>query len=98
MGKERVIDLVSEQLRHHHPGGVTIVVEPDAVLQRNDYWYVPVRPSSQPPKMFEYYEALAEVEATLQEDEGLEVFLVPSIPDEQEAAPPVPAAIPSAEA
>jgi len=35
----------------------------------------------EPPKLFEYYEALADVEEALDENEKLTVFLVPIMPD-----------------
>ncbi len=95
MNKARVAQLVSEQLQLHHPGGVTIEVAREAVRRQDDYWYVPVRPSAQPPKIYEYYETLAEVEATLEENEQLQVFLVPIIPEEPDVTPSAPETVPS---
>jgi hypothetical protein len=83
MTAEKVVELVREQIQHHRPGGVTLTVVPDGVYQQNEYWYVPVRPSAQPPKMFEYYEALAEVASTLEENEQLPIWLVPMLPEEE---------------
>jgi hypothetical protein len=59
MTEEKIVELVREQLRKHHPGGVSLDVIKGDVSKRDDYWYVGVRPSSQPPKMYEYYEVLA---------------------------------------
>lgn len=95
MSKDRIARLVAEQLQHHHPGGVTIEVVRGGVRRQDDYWYVPVRPSAQPPRMYEYYEVLAEVEATLEEEEQLQVFLVPVLPTEPAAKPTAPEASPS---
>jgi hypothetical protein len=93
MDRERIVQLVSEQLQRHHPGGVTLQVEPEGVRQRDAYWYVPVRPSAQPPKVFEYYEVLAEVEATIEENEQIDVFLVPVVPEEAVEEPGTPQAV-----
>jgi hypothetical protein len=54
---------------------------------KDDYWYVPVQPSSQPPRTFEYYEVLADVETDLSEHERLKVWLVPTLPEEPAPSP-----------
>jgi hypothetical protein len=82
MTEERLVELVRAQLRRHHPGGSDLDVGPGPIQRQNDHWYVPVLPSREPPRMFEYYEALAEVEATLEEEEQLQVLLVPVTPEE----------------
>jgi hypothetical protein len=82
MTKERIVELVREELRKHHPGGADLDIGPGPIRRQNDHWYVPVLPSREPPKAFEYYEALAEVEATLEEEEQLQVLLVPVTPEE----------------
>jgi hypothetical protein len=81
MRKERVVRLVRERLQDRHPGGVTIDVVDQEIRHEDDYWHVPVRPSTQPPRTFEYYDALAEVESELSEKEHLKVWLVPMMPD-----------------
>jgi hypothetical protein len=56
------------------------VLEQD--IRKEEYWwYVPVRPNVEPMKRYEYYEALADVEEALYENENLTVFLVPTVPD-----------------
>jgi len=92
MTEDQVLALVREQLTKHHPGGVTLDIGGGSVRRQDEYWYVPVRPSAQPPKMYEYYEALADVEATLEDHEGVQVFLVPTLPVEANpSGPAVPA-------
>jgi hypothetical protein len=86
MTKERVVQLVRARLRPHHPGGVDLDVDEDRVRWQNGYWYVPIRPSAEPPRMFEYYEVLAEVEEALEEDDKLQIQLVPGEPLEDAAA------------
>jgi hypothetical protein len=86
MTEERVLELVREQLQKHRPGGVDLAIAPRPVRLENDCWYVPVLPTVEPPRMFEYYEALADVEATLEEEQGLQVLLVPITPEESAPA------------
>jgi hypothetical protein len=75
-----VIAAVKKLLEDRHPGGVTLEVVPDGVRQDQDWWYVPVRPSAQPARRYEYYETLAEVENELQKSEQVTVLLVPAAP------------------
>jgi hypothetical protein len=79
-----VVRLVRESLQVHHPTNITIDVIENGISQRNGSWYVPVRPSSQPPKTFEYYESLAEVESEIEENQNINVLLVPSMPLDSE--------------
>ena len=78
--KKAVIAAVRKLLKSRNPGGVTLDVVPAGVRQDQEWWYVPVRPSAQPPKRYEYYEALAEVETELQKSEHITVLLVPAAP------------------
>ncbi len=78
--EQLVVDAVSLAIRDCHPGGVTLEVVPAGVRQDQDWWYVPVRPSFKPPKRYEYYESLSEVEIELQRSKQLTVLLVPTAP------------------
>jgi hypothetical protein len=71
---------VREYLRECRPGGITLDVIDDQVRKEPSWWYVPLRLSNWPPKMFEYYEALADLEGALEEREQLKVLLVPTEP------------------
>jgi hypothetical protein len=84
MDKEQVTALVRERLQCCHPGGVTLEIVEEAIRLEDNYWYVPVRPSTQPPHTFEYYDALVEVETDLSLHAHLHIFLVPTLPEEQE--------------
>lgn len=86
MTQDRLVELVRDQIEQYHPGGVTLAVVPEDVRQRDGIWYVPVLPSVQPPKMYEYYEVLAEVADTLEENEQIQIWLVPIIPEEEPTA------------
>lgn len=83
---EQVIDAVRKQLKDRHPGGAVLEVVTQGIRQNQDWWYVPVRPSIQPTKRYEYYEALANVENELQKSENLTVLLVPTVPESELAA------------
>ena len=48
------------------------------VRHEQDWWYVSVRPSQEPDKQFEYYEALAEVEMEVLKAENIIVLLLPT--------------------
>jgi hypothetical protein len=87
MSKEQVVQWVQERLRDRHPGGVDLSVVESGVRCKDDYWYVPVQPSAQPPRTFEYYEVLADVETELSEHERLNVWLVPTLPEEPDPLP-----------
>jgi hypothetical protein len=83
MSKEQVAELVRERLREFRPGGVTLSVVEEKIRLENDCWRVPVRPSKEPPRAFEYYDVLAEVESQLSEQEDLNVWLVPTASEEE---------------
>ncbi len=78
---QRVVNVVAavrKYLKDKHPGGA--ILEVAGVRQDREWWSVSVRPSFQPPRRFEYYEALATAEQELQKFENLAVLLVPSVP------------------
>jgi hypothetical protein len=81
LDEKTVAQVVRDYIRDRHPGGVTLEVVEDGVHKIDHWWRVPVRPSSQPPHTFEYYDALAEVESEIQEDKQLNILLVPTLPD-----------------
>ena len=81
-----VVETVRRYIRGVRPGGAVLEVVTQGVRQDQEWWYVPVRPSVQPAKRYEYYEALAGVEKELQKSEHLTVLLVPTVPDAEPAA------------
>lgn len=82
MSKEEVARLVRERLEAVHPGGSTLSVVAERMREENGCWRIPVRPDVEPPRAFEYYDVLSEVETQLSEQENLEVWLVPVDPEE----------------
>lgn len=84
MDDKEIAEIVGRYLKGKHPGGVTLEALAQGVRHEQDWWYVPVRPSVEPARCYEYYEVLADVEAALEESEHLTVLLLPSTPaDEQ---------------
>jgi hypothetical protein len=73
-------------LRAFQPGGGTIDIVDEKMREENGCWRIPVRPDTEPPRAFEYYDALAEVESQLSEQEDLNVWLVPTTPEEKPQA------------
>jgi hypothetical protein len=74
---QRVAQVVNAYLLNCHPSGVTLEVDKSGIHKVRGQWYVPVRPSAEPAKLYEYYEALTDIEMKLDEQEHLNVFLVP---------------------
>ncbi len=81
MSEKEIVEIVGRYLKDKHPGGVTLEALAQGVRHEQDWWYVPVRPSVEPARRYEYYEALANVEAALEESEHLTVLLLPTAPE-----------------
>lgn len=79
--KQTVAEAVRKYIKDQHPCGATFEVMVQGIRKERSWWYVPVRPSVEPVKRYEYYEALADVEEALAEHENLTVFLVPLSPE-----------------
>lgn len=77
LNKRAVARKVRQYLADFHLGGITLEVLDEGVRGEESWWYVPVRPSAEPVKRYEYYEALADVEGGLEEKEKLTVVLMP---------------------
>ncbi len=80
MSENEVVGIVARYLKDKRPGGATLEALTQGVRQEQDWWYVPVRPSFEPPRRYEYYEALADGENDLEEAEHLTVLLLPTAP------------------
>lgn len=80
MSEKEIVEIVARYLKDKHPGGATLEALAQGVRHEQDWWYVPVRPSVEPARRYEYYEVLADVEAALEESEHLTVLLLPLAP------------------
>jgi hypothetical protein len=77
---------VRQYLQGRHPGGATLDVVQPEIRKEEFWWYVPIRPSTEPTKRYGYYEILADVESELEEKEHLRALLTP-LPAEVERVP-----------
>ena len=87
MTKAEVAQKVREKLVGRRPVGVTLEVIEERIARVNDWWRVPVRPSAWPEPMFAYYEALAEVEGELVDEDHLNILLSTGEPLSEQAEP-----------
>lgn len=83
MTKQEVAQKVRERLVGRTPGGVTLCVIDADVYKTGKYWRVPVSFSRWPERTFDLYEALAEVEDNIQEEEHLNILLATGEPLEE---------------
>jgi hypothetical protein len=81
MSEKEIVEIVGRYLKDKYPGGATLEALAQGVRHEQDWWYVPVRPSVEPERRYEYYEALADVENALEESEHLTVLLLPTAPE-----------------
>lgn len=79
--EKRVLDAVRKHIHGRTPGGATLDVLEKGIRKDQEWWYVPILPSVQPKKRYEYYETLAEVEHELQKEENITVLFVPASRD-----------------
>ena len=84
MTKKEAAQKVRERLVGRTPGGVTLCVMDADVYKTGKYWRVPVNFSRWPERTFDLYEALAEVEDDLQEEEHLNILLATGEPLEED--------------
>ena len=82
--KKIVAEVVREYLKDCHPGGATLEVVEANIYKSYYEWRVPIRPNFEPPNDLEFREAIVDVEIELEENEGLNVFLVSIEPESSE--------------
>ena len=76
-----VFELVREYLRPHQPRDYQLEVIEEGSRKDDDWWYVLVRPNREDVRPYDYYSRLAEAEVTLRDEKGLNVLLVPVLPE-----------------
>ncbi len=80
MSEKEIVEIVARYLKDKHPGGATLEALAQGVRHEQGWWYVPVRPSFEPPHRYKYYEALADIEGALEDAEHLTVLSLPTFP------------------
>jgi heat shock protein HspQ len=76
----RIGAVVQQSLDRRQPRGYRIEVQPEGVLQEDDWYHVVVR-STQDVRTYDFYDVLAEAEAELQDQQHLNILLVPAVGD-----------------
>jgi hypothetical protein len=80
--RSTIAGAVRELLERHPLGDVSLNVLEDLARQDRDWWHVPVQPSRRIESTSQFYDVLARVEEELDAERGLNVLLVPTLPDE----------------
>ena len=78
--QQAIAEIVRRYLQDCQLDGITLDVDEQGIYKDNYRWYVPVRPSSEPRRRYQYYEVLADVEEELESKEHLMVLLFPADP------------------
>ena len=56
-------------------GDITLWLDEARIKLQNEYWRIPIRPSKEPKILFQYFEALADLEEEMQANEGIKVSI-----------------------
>lgn len=78
--RQRLAEQAQQALDRHQPRGYRIFVNPDAILE-DDGWYTIVVTAENDQRDRDFYDALAEAEAELQDEQGNQYLLVPILGD-----------------
>jgi len=79
MTKEEAIKVVEKHLSRpkYRPKKYRLRVIARASRQEDDWWYICVRPSSSNIRLYDYYDILAQVEREIEDEENMNIALVP---------------------
>ena len=86
VSETEIVQIAGRYLKDKHPGGATLEALTQGVRHEQDWWYVPMRLSFEPPRRYEYYKALADAEGELEDTEHLTVLLLPTAPTSESSA------------
>jgi hypothetical protein len=78
--KKEIAALAQKALDKHQPRDYRIAVNSDDIL-KDDEWYQLLVTTPNDVRTFEFYDALAQAEAELQDERHLKILLVPVIGD-----------------
>ncbi|MCA9446731.1 MAG: hypothetical protein KC931_06425 [Candidatus Omnitrophica bacterium] len=79
--KGLVIDTVRNRLPKEGLDVLPLRVIEEGVRKEGEWWIVPIQASRVPNPRYPYYEALAELEGNLEEEDHMDVVIVPVDPD-----------------
>ena len=77
LSKQEIIQRVSLYLQPHQSDKMATEIVEKAVRMDGDWWYVPIRSTSQEPITYNYFGVLTDIEGELKENDHLDVLLVP---------------------
>jgi hypothetical protein len=78
--RQRIAEQAQHALDRHQPRKYRISVNPNAILEE-DGWYTIVVTTENDQRDRDFYDALAEAEAELQDEQGNQYLLVPVVGD-----------------
>jgi hypothetical protein len=77
MKKQEIADVVRRYATSARFADVGLQVDGAGIRRDGAWWYVPVRPAQPFPRTDLYYAVLADLEEEMDEQEGLNILLVP---------------------
>ena len=78
MSEQNILEIVKRYLDQNRPEGVAIEVVERGLRRDGDWWYVPVRMPERLVRQSHYYDALADAEIEIKDNEHVEVLFVPT--------------------
>jgi hypothetical protein len=78
--RQQIAKLAQEVLDRHQPRNYKIYVDPDAILEEDDWYHIVVRTDGDQ-RDREFYDALSEAEDELRDKNGHQYLLVPVVGD-----------------
>lgn len=77
---QRVLEIVKHYLEPHQPTDYRLNVNELGVRHQDDWWEIVVQPSREDIYLYDYYGRLAEASEDIDDQEHLNVSLVPALP------------------
>ena len=79
--RKRIVALASKYLKKNEPPEYQLVIDADSIQEDDDWYYVVVTPSRTDIRSYDYSARLADAELDMQENEKVNVLLVPALPN-----------------
>ena len=73
-----IVDKLTQYLDSPRFANLHVELVGTGIRKDGDWWYVPVRRTEQTPRTYEYYDLLASVEQEIEDQDHINVMLVPS--------------------
>ena len=94
LSRPQVLKKVCDAIKRHAPHDFSLHILERGVRRLEDsslertvlWWHVPVYPDPAPKDPYQYYDALAEIEGDLQDEQGLDIALLPASVQQAEGA------------